>query len=139
MGMKPAELIAAACEKTGLEDFGGESFREGLEVYCQSASSEAQLNEFGQAAVPGAILSALVNRLRVMDWLKRHPEISDERIDAPFVVVGLFRSKEFGQAAVPGAILSALVNRLRVMDWLKRHPEISDERIDAPFVVVGLF
>ncbi|HLG87264.1 MAG TPA: sulfotransferase [Alphaproteobacteria bacterium] len=90
--MDPASLIAAACEKTGLKDFGGDSFREGLEVYCRSASSEAQLNAFGKAAIPGAILSALANRLRVVDWAKRHPGIAEERIEAPFVVVGLFRA-----------------------------------------------
>jgi hypothetical protein len=90
--MDSAGLIAAACEKTGLEDFGGDSFREGLAIYCQSASSEAQLNEFGKAAIPGAVLSALANRLRVVDWAKRHPEVSEERIEAPFVVVGLFRA-----------------------------------------------
>lgn len=90
--IQPDALITTACEQTGLDDFGSDSFREGLGVYCESASSEAQLNEIGAAVVPGAILSCLASRLRVVDWVKRHPEVSDERIEAPFVVIGMFRA-----------------------------------------------
>ena len=53
---------------------------------------EAQLNDLGQAVVPGNIVGALVNRLKVVDWVKQHPEVSEERIEAPFVVVGIFRA-----------------------------------------------
>ncbi len=88
----PEALIAAACETTGLSDFGGDSFREGLAVFCDSVSSEGQLNQFGAAAIPGAMIGALSNRLKVVDWVKRHPGVSDERIEAPFVTVGIFRA-----------------------------------------------
>ncbi len=85
-------LIAAACAQTGLEDFGGDAFREGLGVFCESASGEAQLNALGALAAPGMVLGALTNRLKVTDWLKRHPEVTRERIEAPLVVVGMFRA-----------------------------------------------
>jgi Sulfotransferase family len=85
-------LIAAACQQTGLDDFGGDSFREGLGVFCESAASEAQLNQIGAAVLPGAILSCLTNRLKVVDWVKRHPEASAERIESPTVVIGMFRA-----------------------------------------------
>jgi len=92
MEIQPETLIAAACQATGLVDFGGDSFREGLDVFCHSVSSEAALNPFGAAAIPGAIIGALANRLKVVDWTKRHPEVSDERIEAPIVVIGMFRA-----------------------------------------------
>ncbi len=92
MHFRPDTLIAIACDQTGLEDFGGDSFREGLAVYCDSASGEAQLNEIGTAVVPTAIVAALANRLKVVDWMKRHPEVAAERIKAPFVVIGMFRA-----------------------------------------------
>jgi hypothetical protein len=85
-------LLAAACAQTGLEDFGGDTFREGLGVFCASASNEAQLNALGSMAAPGMILAALTNRLKVTDWVKRHPEVSRENIEAPLVVVGMFRA-----------------------------------------------
>jgi hypothetical protein len=85
-------MIAAACGQTGLTDFGGDSFREGLDVFCEAASSEGQLNEFGAMAIPGAIIGALANRLKIVDWVKNHPEVAEERIEAPFVTVGIFRA-----------------------------------------------
>ena len=88
----PDALIAAAQQQTGLNDFGGDSFREGLGVFCRSASEEADLNQFGQAAIPGAVVGALANRLKVVDWTKRHPGVTEEKIVAPFVVVGIFRA-----------------------------------------------
>jgi hypothetical protein len=85
-------LVAQARESTGLEDFGGQEFRPGLEAYCESAFSEAQLNEIGTAAVTANIVGSLANRLRVVDWAARHPEVALERIEAPLVVIGMFRA-----------------------------------------------
>ena len=86
------ELIAEARGLAALDDFGRGSFREGLAVYCASVSSEAQLNELGDTAIRANIVGNLVNRLRIVDWSQRHPEVADERIDAPLVVIGMFRA-----------------------------------------------
>src|SRR5437588_7010583 len=86
------ELADEACRQTGLDDFGSDSFREGLAIYCDSLGSEAQLNDVGSMAVPGTIVSGLSNRLRVVDWARRHPEVASERIDAPLIVIGMFRA-----------------------------------------------
>jgi hypothetical protein len=90
--LQPEGLIDAARQQTGLSDFGSDSFREGLGVLCESVSAEARLNPFGEMALPGAIVGALSNRLRVTDWVKRHPGVVDERIEAPIVVIGMFRA-----------------------------------------------
>src|SRR5450755_1643598 len=92
MQIQPDALIAAACAQTGLEDFGGDTFREGLDVFCESASTEAQLNPLGLLAAPGMILGCLANRLKVTDWVKRHPAVTREKIEAPLVVVGMIRA-----------------------------------------------
>jgi len=91
VGLDAEALMAQAVEATGLSDFGPPSFREGLDVYCESVA-EAQLNELGAMAVPANVVGALSNRLKVVDWATRHPEVADERIEAPFVVVGIFRA-----------------------------------------------
>lgn len=88
----PDAFIAAAVEQTGLSDFGPDTYHEGLEIFCASAADEAQLNEIGQAAVPGSIVGALSNRLRVYDWAKQHPAVADEEIEAPWIVIGMFRA-----------------------------------------------
>jgi len=89
------EIVAAAVEQTGLDDFGDAgvpSFRQGLACYVDSLDREAQLNELGQVALPPAVTAALVNRLKVVDWVTTHPEVRDERIEAPVVVIGMFRA-----------------------------------------------
>jgi hypothetical protein len=91
-GLIPGELMAAAAELTGLDDFGPDSFREGLEIYCDSVSTEAQLNDVGSVAIPGSITSSLANRLRVVDWAAHHPEVGAQAIDAPVIVIGMFRA-----------------------------------------------
>ena len=90
--LQPDQFIADAIAQTGLDDFGGHSYREGLDIYCESVKADAQLNEIGAAVVPGAIVSALANRLRVIDWAKHHPEVADEQIEAPWIVIGIFRA-----------------------------------------------
>ena len=85
-------LVTQAMESTGLGDFGGKEFRQGLEAYCESAFGEAQLNELGTAAVTANIVGSLANRLRVVDWAARHPDVAEERIEAPLVVIGMFRA-----------------------------------------------
>jgi len=90
--MNPDELQAQATEQTGLDDFGDPSYREGLERYCDALVQEARLNDLGGVALPPALVAALVNRLKVVDHAKQHPAITEERIDAPVVVVGMFRA-----------------------------------------------
>ncbi len=92
MRLEPNDLVSAAVEQTGFDDFGSDSYREGLEVYCESVVSEAELNAIGEMAIPGAIVSALANRLRVVAWVTDHPEVRSEEIEAPWVVVGIFRA-----------------------------------------------
>jgi hypothetical protein len=90
--MRPDEVIAEAEAATGLDDFGGETFREGLAVYCDAVAAEAQLNEIGTFAVRANVVGSLANRLAIVDHAKRHPEVAAERIDAPLIVIGMFRA-----------------------------------------------
>lgn len=92
VGVDGATYMLQASEETGLDDFGPSSFRDGLDHYADAVAGEARLNEVGAVAVPAAITAALATRLRVIDWAKHHPELGHERIDAPVVVIGLFRA-----------------------------------------------
>jgi len=88
----PDDVAHEAMDQTGLHDFGPDDFREGLAVLCASISDEAQLNELGRVAVRSLVVNNLGNRLRVVDWIRRHPEVADEHIAAPIVVIGMFRA-----------------------------------------------
>jgi len=85
-------IIAAARAVDGLSDFGDESYREPLEKLLWSLEHEAQLNVIGGPVLRQRVIDILATRLRVQEYLKRYPEILDEEIVAPLVIVGLPRT-----------------------------------------------
>jgi hypothetical protein len=86
------ELMASAVERTGLDDFGDDSYREGLEILVKALRDEARLNERGEGFIYGRIGMHLRQRLAVEDWYRRHPEIDDVPVDAPLFGLGLPRT-----------------------------------------------
>jgi len=90
--LAPEDLLTAARRQTGLEDFGEDTFREPLEVLLQSLEEEASLSGFGRIVVRQLILSALSERLRVLHWAEEHPEVRDEKIERPWIILGLPRT-----------------------------------------------
>lgn len=87
-----AELIAKAREATGLSDFGADGWQEGLEVLVDSANREAALNDAGRAMFSGQAIMLMMRRLEVESWYARHPEIDEQEIVAPLLVLGLPRT-----------------------------------------------
>ena len=85
-------LLRDARRQAGLEDFGDPAFREGLERLAESLDREADLHPFGRTGQRGLVVSTLATRLRVVDWAKRHPEIAEERIERPIIVLGMPRT-----------------------------------------------
>ena len=88
----PQQLMDQAIAETGLSDFGPADFHAGLDAYCESASSEAQLNGLGEMAVGAFVTENLRRRLKLIDYAKTHPQVREERIEAPIIVVGMFRA-----------------------------------------------
>jgi len=87
-----ARLLADARANTGLSDFGDDPFREPLGVLLRSLREEAPLNALGREMFRRRIGESLETRLKIQDWISRFPEILDEEIEAPIVVVGLMRT-----------------------------------------------
>ena len=86
------ELVARACERAGLDDFGGDSWREGLHILVESCESAPGVNPGGREFVYGQFVDAMWNRLRLVDYVKQHPEVLNEQIQRPLVVLGLPRT-----------------------------------------------
>lgn len=85
-------LLGEARATAALDDFEDTSFREALGVLVASLDSEAQLSTAGRFAQHARIVDLLVNRLRVEEAFRHHPEINDEDLGAPLVIVGLART-----------------------------------------------
>lgn len=92
VSLEETALLAAARRRTGLEDFGDESFREPLRVLLDAIETESDQSAFGRFASRQLLLQLLCNRLRVEERIRRHPEILEERIERPIVIAGLPRS-----------------------------------------------
>lgn len=86
------ELVAQARAETGLVDFGGESHLPALTALADALAREADLNETGIALQQSRIVELLKNRLRLQVFLQRWPEIEDEVVAPPVLILGLPRT-----------------------------------------------
>ena len=87
-----AQLLETAATRTGFSDFGPPTFRDGLDRIVECIRTESQLNPMGEAAAPEVLLSYLVNRLQVLDWQRRYPEITQAPVVPPVVMIGMGRT-----------------------------------------------
>ncbi|MEM5431545.1 sulfotransferase [Cupriavidus oxalaticus] len=86
-------LLERASEQAGgLADFGPGNYREALEVLSDSLAREASLSPQGAQLLQGKLQGQLVNRLVIQDYCRRYPEILQERVEDPLVIVGLPRT-----------------------------------------------
>ena len=85
-------LLAKASAETGLKDFGDAEFMEALCKLIDSTNNDAVLSQTGTAATEGEMHRILVNRLRFTEDLKKHPEILEEDVSDPIVILGMPRT-----------------------------------------------
>jgi hypothetical protein len=92
MTLSAGRLVEAARDETSLEDFGGDTYREGLERLVEALAGEAELTPLGEEILGMRLRSHLVSRLRVRDMVLAHPEIEAEPITSPIFIIGLPRT-----------------------------------------------
>jgi hypothetical protein len=85
-------LLEAARRETGLEDFGGDEFREPLRLVLHGLETEAHLTLLGRVVARRDLLGLLTNRLRLARDRARNPGIAEQRIVRPFFIIGLPRT-----------------------------------------------
>jgi hypothetical protein len=129
-----SELLARARAETSLEDFGEDSFREGLERLVAAADTEARLSERGRAAFDTQLVDLLSCRLQIEHWYHLHPEIDEQEIVAPLIGLGLPRT---GSTAL-ACLLAEDPAARSIRAWEARYPcpppqtatELTDPRIE---------
>jgi hypothetical protein len=87
-----AQLVDSAVTETGLDDFGGDSYRQGLDRLVDAVGREGELTALGETILGLRLRMLLVNRLRIEDVYRRNPGIDDETVDAPLFIIGLPRT-----------------------------------------------
>ena len=85
-------MLAQARKRTGLSDFGDESFIEPLQRLLAGCVAESDLSVVGRIATHWDVTRFLGNLLRLRQAESRAPAILRERVEAPIFVTGLPRS-----------------------------------------------
>jgi len=92
MPLTVERLKSHARHYTGLSDFGEtEGFTQRLEQTVADVSG-VQWNVFGRFGIRMSLRWQLINRLHLVELLKRRPELREIHIDRPILITGLFRT-----------------------------------------------
>ena len=90
--LTPSSIVAAAVKAAGSDDLGSDSYREPLQEFLTACEEEADLTTFGRFLISKMLSSALTNRIELQRWAVEHPQVRDEQIVSPWVIVGLPRT-----------------------------------------------
>jgi len=90
--LTPESVMAGAVKIAGSDDFGSDSFAEPLDVFLEACRTEAELTTFGGILITKMLQASLANRIDLHRWTLEHPRAADERIDSPWIIVGLPRT-----------------------------------------------
>ena len=92
MAFNSENLKSRACAETGLDNFGEAPCETSLEILCRSLDEEARLGEEGVAKAEALLVGHLAERLRLEDFIGRHPEVLDQPVAPAIFQVGMPRS-----------------------------------------------
>jgi hypothetical protein len=87
-----ARLMARACRRTGLDDFGETSFHEPLAVFLEACARESTLSVFGRFATEWDVVRFLSNLLRLRAAEDADASVTQRRVERPIFITGLPRS-----------------------------------------------
>ncbi|MBJ21891.1 MAG: sulfotransferase [bacterium] len=82
----------AAREATGLDEWGDDDWKERLGVWFDEMNADENRTNLGRLTFFNDTLRYATTRLRINALLAEHPEIHDQKIQRPIIVVGLPRS-----------------------------------------------
>jgi hypothetical protein len=86
-------LLERARQEAGVGNFGTSAFIPALRKLVESVNGRIdQLHDKGRVGIEDRIVRLLVNRLRMQRDIERYPEIHQERLLPPAIVIGLPRT-----------------------------------------------
>jgi len=89
--LTPEAMLAASAARTGLDDFGGAGFREGLDLLLSDIRALDLAPDF-VAASAFRIGQSLDTRALAIKGLKDNPQLLEAPVRAPVIIAGLVRS-----------------------------------------------
>jgi hypothetical protein len=110
-------LLDQARQAAGLTDFGDPWFKRPLSDLVDFINRESGLIAADAPPVQ-LLISNLADRLRLTDFIKRHPEVRDEKLDVAGVIIGLPR----GGSTLLQRLLSSSPQLTSTRIWEMRFP-----------------
>jgi hypothetical protein len=111
-------VVQSAIKAAGSDDFGGESYREPLDVFIGACHAEAELTTFGRLLITKMLQRALSNRLAVRRWVSEHPTVTKQTVTGPWVIVGLPRTG----TSILSMLLGLDPTARPLLQWEAAHP-----------------
>jgi len=84
-------IIRRARKRTGLDDLGSDRYVDVLDRLIENAR-EIEITSLGKTCINFLAYRTAVNRLRIEEYIRKHPEVEDISIRSPLFVVGLPRT-----------------------------------------------
>ena len=120
------DLIERARRHTGLGDFGGTPFHDGLCAFLSACVGEAELSLFGRLGTRWDVVRFLSNLLRLHFEEVQVPAILDQPIERPIFITGLPRS---GTTFLHRVLAEDPANRVpRVWELIHPYPAARSNR-----------
>ena len=110
VALDPVELLDRAVQRTGLSDFGDDSYRAPLEVLLRAYDEESRLTFAGRMTARVNTLRLLEQRLWFEEYRKRNSEIAEQAVERPLFIISLSRGG------------TTLLHRLLAQDPANRTP-----------------
>ena len=118
-------IKSEAKKQTNLENFGNPLFLKGFESLVQSINHEADLNNIGLEAQKHRLTGVLANLLLIEEACIKHPEILNEEINSPVVLVGLPRTG----STMTHRLLASDPRHTAMLWWEGRYPAMLNDEI----------
>ena len=86
------DILKAARLAAGVPDPEQDSWREGLALLLRDHARAEVLSERGRGLIAARYIEALATRMRVDDYLRRHPDLTAAKVLRPMFILGMPRS-----------------------------------------------
>jgi hypothetical protein len=86
------DLLETVRRETGLPAPDADSWREGLEILLRDHEKAAVLNEMGWGWLSGLYRNALATRMKVDEFMRRHPQTAQAPVTRPVFILGMPRT-----------------------------------------------
>jgi hypothetical protein len=114
----PDDVLKVVAQRTGLSDIDSDSWRSGLAIVLDEANNSPAFTPHGREQIIGDCVDALGRRVQIHDYIQSHPEVLDEPIERPLVVLGMPRTG----TTVISYLLAQDPRRRSLLHWECVHP-----------------